>query len=919
MGKILAKSTGVSLKRHTEDVRETFLSLKSHLKRTGRNPLGDFEGIEDEILKAVEYHDLGKVLPYFQIKILKNTDYEPFDLTLNVPHSFVSLLFVPGDFSDDVRVAIAYHHWRENFEEIIGKGWSALNELADRLLKDTNFRNDLLENLKNEMGKAYKLNEDITQSLARGLSVSDPRIAPPPYGILSQISDREITDRNRRGVLIRGLLQRADHFASWVEEEEGVSFSNVEIPPKDRDEVHGAIKERIGEGAWQFVKLKETDGNLILVAPTGYGKTEFAFLWSAGYKAIYTLPLRAAVNQMFHRAEDVFGTEKLGLLHSDADVFYLERGEDFTSYALARQLAHPFLVSTGDQFFPYALKPPTFEKIYAVISYSKLTVDEVQAYDPRAAAIIVKFLEDTVKMGGNFLLMTATLPEFVREEVINRVGEIPILNIYEDNEEDFRRIRKHRVELRFIKIKRDDKEKGEEKKQEIAPEFGREIEEILRHAREGKRVIVIRNTVASAQETYKELKKELKGEGVPVYLLHSRFTLEDRRRREREVMEAFGNPKPKDEGEGKILVATQVVEASLDIDGDVLFTDLAPLDALVQRMGRVMRRYFYRDGKVWDKSSGEEMDIPEEGLDLTAGPNVFVWVWVKDKKLAHTSPYHKEKDLMLWSLAWLWRWGETGGEGMEEFIEKSPTYETINKVFYEPVGYLKEEQSSKGKKGRKKKGDNAEGSEKEDFEGSLLGYINIEEGIPPFPLSEYDKYAIVRGFYATLDALADESKYIRTFYDTLAVLDEGWVSGRKAEAQRIFRTIYEVNAVPENLLEDFINAVLSFDFNDPNQNYAHFKRDILSKYIVSVPWKWVSYGFLRFIEKKAMEEGGKYEYLYRKIYGEEGEEKLKDNGKRKLKRWLSGIFVVKDDYEKEIGLEHTKRRLEDDEDDAFII
>ncbi len=902
MAKILAKSTGVSLKRHTEDVKKTFLSLKSHLKRTGRNPLEDFEGIENEILKAIEYHDLGKVLPYFQIYILKNTGYEPFDLTLNVPHSFVSLLFVPGDFSDDVRVAVAYHHWREKFEEIIGKGWSALNELAKRLLKDTNFRDALLENLKNEMGKAYKLNENTTESLARGLDLF--RIAPPPYGILSQISDREITDRNRRGVLIRGLLQRADHFASWVEEEEGVSFSDVEIPPRDRDEVHGAIKKRIGEGAWQFAKLKETNGNLILVAPTGYGKTEFAFLWSAGSKAIYTLPLRAAVNQMFQRAEDVFGTEKLGLLHSDADVFYLERGEDFTSYALARQLAHPFLVSTGDQFFPYALKPPTFEKIYAVISYSRLTVDEVQAYDPRAAAIIVKFLEDTVKMGGNFLLMTATLPEFVREEVINRVGEIPILNIYEDNEEDFRQIRKHSIELRFIKIKRDDKEKGEEKKQEIAPEFGREIEEILRHAREGKRVIVIRNTVVSAQETYKELKKRLKDEGVPVYLLHSRFTLEDRRRREGEVMEAFGNPKPEDEDEGKILVATQVVEASLDIDGDVLFTDLAPLDALVQRMGRVMRRYFYRDGKVWDKSSGEEMDIPEEGLDLTAGPNVFVWVWVKEKenKLAHTSPYQKEKDLMLWSLAWLWRWGEV------EVPKEGITPDFVRRNFYEPVGY-------KSRKGN---------YDTDTFESKLLSTLKPKKrkdgkDALSFPLSEYDKYAIVRGFYATLDALADESKYIRTFYDTLAVLDEGWVSGRKAEAQRIFREIYEVDAVPENLLEDFINAVLSFDLNDPNQNYAHFKRDVLSKYIVSVPWKWVSYGILRFIEMKAMEEGGKYEHLYRKIYEEEGEENLKDEGKRRLKRWLSGIFVVKDDYEKEIGLEHTKRRLEDDEDDAFII
>ena len=878
MIRILAKSTGISLRRHTEDVKKVFISLRCHFKRTDRNPLRDFRGIEGEILKAIEYHDLGKVLPYFQIAILKNGNYKPFDLTLNVPHAFVSLLFVPEGCSDDVKGAVAYHHWRENFEEIISSDRSVLNELAKRLLEDKNFIGDLLQNLQNEMGKTYNLNDNITESLARGLSLF--RIVPPPYGILSQISDRKITDRNRRGILIRGLLQRADHFASWVEEEEK-TIPPVEIPPKDREEVYRGIKGRIGEGAWQFARLKEIEGNLILVAPTGYGKTEFAFLWSAGGKAIYTLPLRAAVNQMFQRAEDVFGRGKSGLLHSDADVFYLERGEDFTSYALARQLAYPFLVSTGDQFFPYALKPPTFEKIYAVISYSRLIVDEVQAYDPRAAAIIVKFLEDTVKMGGNFLLMTATLPEFVREEVIIRVGEenVPIINIYEENREDFSRIRKHSVELRFIVADEDDKESKGRRRRKTASGFDKEIAEILKYAQDGKRVIVIRNTVASAQETY----EKLKGKGIPVYLLHSRFTLEDRKDRERIVMEAFGNPKPKDEKAGRILVATQVVEASLDIDGDVLFTDLAPLDALVQRMGRVMRRYFYRDGKVWNKSSKEEMDIPKEGLDLTGRPNVFVWVWVKGKgkKLAHTSPY--PKDLMLWSLAWLWRWGKIEVPG------RDITLDYIRQNFYEPVGY------------RPRKGN----YDPDTFESKLLNTLKPKkrkgnEEPLRLSLSEYDKYAIVRGFYSTLKVLAGDSKYIGTFYDTLEVLDAGWVSERKADAQRVFREIYEVKAVPRNLLDDFIEAVLKFDFS---QNYTHFKRDVLSKYIVSVPLRWVSLGD-RVLN--SFKEDGRFYEIDRKV-------------RNKISRWLSDIFVVDGNYAQEKGLKHEKRRVEDDKDkDIFI-
>lgn len=92
------------------------------------------------------------------------------------------------------------------------------------------------------------------------------------------------------------------------------------------------------------------------------------------------------------------------------------------------------IVSTGDQFFPYALRPPGYEKIYATFSYSRLVIDEVQAYDPKAAAIIVKFIEDVVCMGGRFLLMTATLPKFIQESIKKSLGEnqYRLVNLYDE-------------------------------------------------------------------------------------------------------------------------------------------------------------------------------------------------------------------------------------------------------------------------------------------------------------------------------------------------------------------------------------------------------------------------------------------------------------------------------------------------------
>ena len=576
--------------------------------------------------------------------------------------------------------------------------------------------------------------------------------------------------------------------------------------------------------------------NLILIAPTGYGKTEFSFLWSSGDKTIYTLPIRSAVNQIFERAKSIFGKDKVGLLHSDADVFYLRDEENFASYELSRQISYPFIVSTGDQFFPYALKPPTFERIYALLSYSNLIIDEVQAYDPVAAAIIVKFIEDTVNMGGKFLLMTATLPEFVRNEIESRIGnEVEIKNIYDENDENkegFRRFCKHRIKV-------------------VTYNPDGEMERVLEFAREGKRVLVIRNTVSDAQETYDRLKDS----GIPVYLLHSRFTLEDRRNREEKIINEFKNPKSSEENQGKILVATQVVEASLDIDADVLFTDLCPLDALVQRMGRVMRRYFYRDGKVWDKSNDRELD--EFNL-CKEEPNVFVWVHVdkskenKDKekevKLAKIKPYTNK--LLLWSLAWLWRWGElknSNDDINEDFIKEN---------FYKPT-------------------------KSKDFSRELLRFIEKED--IKFPMSEYDKYSIVKRFYETIER---EGEYIKEFYETLEILDAGWVSERKMEAERIFRRIYEVKAVPKGRLRELKCDLDSFDFG--SKRFAHFKDEVLSKYVINVPMNCVRN---RVIDELEIED-------------------------TKLKRWLSDVFVVDYRYDEEKGI--IRMRNEGCHDDNII-
>lgn len=293
-------------------------------------------------------------------------------------------------------------------------------------------------------------------------------------------------------------------------------------------------------------------------------------------------------------------------MHSDADIYLLDKNSDETGsiklYELSKQLSYPVIISTGDQFFPYALRPPGFEKIFVSLSYSRIAVDEIQAYSPKACAIIAKFMEWVYKMGGKFLLMTATMPKFVMDYLKDVIPDfydnVNTINIYEEEKDAFSKLYKHKIKLNLIKI--------ENEQFDIPDEI---IREILQKANNNKRVLIILNTVGFAQSVYDKLKNSADGQlKERIFLIHSRFTLKDRESKEFDyINNEFKNPKT--ENIGKILVATQVVEASLDIDADFLYTEICPLDCLVQRMGRILRRYIYQNNEVVNKSNDEKLKL----------------------------------------------------------------------------------------------------------------------------------------------------------------------------------------------------------------------------------------------------------------------------------------------------------------------
>ena len=115
------------------------------------------------------------------------------------------------------------------------------------------------------------------------------------------------------------------------------------------------------------------------------------------------------------------------------------------------------------------------------------------------------------------------------------------------------------------------------------------LEEALLRSEGGQQILWIENTVAEAQAIYKGLAARASGMDVEVGLLHSRFTPADRERNESLWTSLYGAKSEARGEKGRILVGTQVLEQSLDIDADFLVTRICPTDMLFQRMGRLWR------------------------------------------------------------------------------------------------------------------------------------------------------------------------------------------------------------------------------------------------------------------------------------------------------------------------------------------
>ena len=496
-----------------------------------------------DLLVACKKHDYGKANSEFQKRVIKGGK---FNEEKEIPHSILSVFYVNESECNEpisVYLAIFFHHFNNSKEPLINI-YQQNEKLVKKFLYELGFNDD-------DYNDINIIIEDIFDLLNLPLYTQEKQYA----------------------VLLKGLLHKCDYSASAGLDCEKVNdFLTASLNNwKNTRNIH--------YNELQEFCIKNTDSNLIVTAPTGMGKTEAGLLWCGDNKCFFVLPLKTAINAMYVRIKKLCGDnsqedykERVALVHSDMKSYYLEdsiingKNYDFAYAQCSKQLALPITICTPDQIFDFALKYAGYEYKLAVASYSKFIIDEIQMYSPDVLAAVIYAIKMIHTLGGKVAVLTATLPPFVKNELEKIFGEDVKTADFSDKGK-----LKHNVKVQEKALQSDD------------------IIKIFNDTKcdKVKKYLVVCNSIDIANKMYLELKNsEINAD---INLFHSNFTKDDRKDKENEILKASKKPN-ESMNIPEIWISTSVVEASLDIDFDILITELSDLFSLFQRFGRVNRK-----------------------------------------------------------------------------------------------------------------------------------------------------------------------------------------------------------------------------------------------------------------------------------------------------------------------------------------
>jgi CRISPR-associated endonuclease/helicase Cas3 len=589
----------MTLEEHTRRV------IRAAIELVNRLPFTQTERTEwlEKAIRCAVWHDLGKIHPSFQQNLKKGTT------VVSIRHELISLWFCEQflNLPMDELFAIATHH--KGIYSLLGHKRLSLDEIGDHLAYHLTTASVQVSSA-SEIVKAWASLFGDTSPVINNLS--------PATTYSDEIRNLLMKDRQRSQFAdwlqlarMRGLLMAADHIGSAKTENELPVWKRLELTDFYPTTI-AENKQTVRAAFRPFqVRMQEYIGDVILHAPTGSGKTEAALSWvyanqTENVRLFYILPYTASINAMVRRLKGVYGKERVTALHSKAlDFFYEEAINETNNFqrseqiarnkrSASRELFYPVKVATLHQVLKHALHGKGWDMSLFDYQNALFIVDEFHTYDAHLTGMMLATLKWLKQFcNARILLMSATIPKFLLDRIV--------IELFAGDQS--RIVRPKPKEPADAEILKRIRHKLVCHPQKTISNGLNQITTILEEGK--KTVLIIVNNIKSCQELAKAFAT------YEPKLLHGGFHREERTEIEKAITNSDKSKRP------RLLIATQAVEVSLDIDYDVAFIENAPIDALIQRFGRVNRagkRKKPSEIHLFEKSIGNIKRIYDEAI-----------------------------------------------------------------------------------------------------------------------------------------------------------------------------------------------------------------------------------------------------------------------------------------------------------------
>ncbi|MDD5651195.1 MAG: CRISPR-associated helicase Cas3' [Candidatus Nanoarchaeia archaeon] len=545
---------------------------------------------------VVASHDIGKVEPRFQVEIYSKIKTKEFPDGQKLDLNNIK---IDKFYHNEVSQA-EFLKENQRWANIVGRhhGYSTTSMLSDAVkyggLPWHNLRQELLKQLKQTLGDMYPIiNTSIQEEMISGLTCVSDWIASSET--FSDVKEETLKDFEK----IERRIKLAVDKAGFINSEINNNLSFKEIFGFDQNEVQKRL-----------IQVADRPGVYVLEAPMGIGKTAAAlyvaylFLQKNFASGVYfALPTQLTSNKIYEKMNEFLdkilkqNSHKSLLLHSNAWLFKTELGGDANVGESwfdnrKRGLLAPFSVGTLDQALMSVLNVKhNFVRTFGLGLNKLVIIDEVHTYDSYTGTLINFLINILEELGCTVIILSATLTKNRKYNILNSPLDSNTKNDYPvitSKKYDTKNVEEHYIDLnkdKIVKIKLSQEEEC--------------IHEAISRAIEGQQVLWIENTVSESQRIFRRVNiiiKEAK-HNIECGLVHSRFLKKHRIINEEKWTEIYGKKSEHRNKHGRILIGTQVLEQSLDLDSDFLISRYAPIDMLLQRIGRL-----WRHEELWEKT-----------------------------------------------------------------------------------------------------------------------------------------------------------------------------------------------------------------------------------------------------------------------------------------------------------------------------